>query len=456
MSIFKAYDIRGVYPTELNEETAYKIARAYAQFLRSELKQQDEARVVVARDMRLSGPSLTKEVIRGLREGGLHVIDIGLASAPTFYFAVAFHGYDGGVMVSASHNPKEYNGLKMTRARAIPISGETGIKDIEKLVAGGVFEEPARTGSYEERHGVLTEQVAHDVQFSDMRAIKPFKIVADAASAMGAQYLEALFAQLPCTLVKMNFDLDGTFPAHEADPLKEENLEDLKKRVLEEKADLGIATDGDGDRIFFVDNEGKRIEPAIIRGILAKVFLKDRPGSNIAYDIRPGRITRDMIEQYGGTPIVTRVGHSLIKEQALRDNAYFAGESSGHLFLNMDHGCYEVPMIVTLKLLQEFSESNMPVAEYIRPLDKYFHSGEINSRVQDVKVVIGEVTRRYRDGEQNSLDGITVEYPDFWFNVRGSNTEPLIRLNLEARSQILMEQKRDEILAFIRSFSAES
>ncbi len=450
MSIFKAYDIRGIYPTELNEDTAYAIARAYAELLQSE-NPGGKLQIVLAHDMRLSADVLTEASRKGLLDGGANVVFIGLASTPTFYFAIAYYGYDGGFMVSASHNPKDYNGFKMTRGRALPLSRDTGIAQLEQMVAKKKFAKTTK-GSLTERKGVLQYQVQHDLAYADLKKIKPFKIVADAANAMGALYLDALFVQLPCTLIKMNFELDGSFPSHEADPFKAENVADLKKRVVKERADLGIATDGDGDRIFFIDNAGEVVEPAIIRGIMAKIFLRERPGAKIAYDIRPGRITRDMIEEAGGVPIITKVGHSLIKEQTIREGAYFAGESSGHFFLNMDHGCYEVPMIVTLKLLQELSESGKTLSEYVKPLKRYFHSGEINSKVRDVQEVLDAVRQKYKDGKQDSLDGISVAYADFWFNVRGSNTEPLIRLNLEAKTKEVMEKKRDEVLGLIKSF----
>ncbi|OGY92042.1 MAG: hypothetical protein A3B31_03795, partial [Candidatus Komeilibacteria bacterium RIFCSPLOWO2_01_FULL_53_11] len=408
--------------------------------------------IVVGRDARESGDTLTTEVIKGLREGGLDIAYVGLVSTPTFYFAVAKYGYAGGLMVSASHNPAEYNGFKLVRARAVPVGGETGIKDIEAMVLAGVYPQSDRRGTLSEKKGVLEDQVEHDLRFADVKKIKPLKIVADAANGMGALYLDELFKHLPCELVKMYFDLDGRFPNHEADPLKEENKEALKKRVVAEKADLGIATDGDGDRIFFVDDKGESIDPAILRGIMARIFLREKPGATIAYDIRPGKITKDMIEENGGKPLVTRVGHSLIKQAVIEQDAYFAGESSGHFFLSLDHGVYEVPMIVTLKLLQELSVSSMSASEYIRPLKRYAHSGEINTRVRNVAETIEAVAKEYSDGAQSRLDGITVEYADFWFNVRGSNTEPLIRLNLEAKSKEVMEQKRDEVLSVIYSF----
>jgi phosphomannomutase len=455
-NIFKAYDIRGIYGTALDEDTAYRLGFAYKKLReqdglpRRQAGQTGPLQIVVAMDARTSSAGLKEALVRGLTESGLDVVDIGLASTPTFYFAVANFGYDGGIMVSASHNPAQYNGFKMTRQKATPISGETGIEFIRDQIVENKFTKADQSGSVETKTDVLTAQIEHDFKFVDVSKIKPLKVAVDTANGMGVQYIEAMFAKLPCELIPMYFELDGRFPNHEADPLKEENMQDLQKKVLEEKADIGISTDGDGDRIFFVDDEGKTIEQSIIRGILAKIFLREKPGAKIAYDIRPGRITRDMIEENGGIPIVTRVGHSLIKEQALKEGAYFAGESSGHFFLNMDIGCFEVPVIVALKLLEEFSQSDQKVSEYIKPLQRYFHSGEINSEA-DKDAVFPKLEEKYKDAEINKMDGITVTYPDFWFNVRGSNTEPKLRLNLEARTQELMQQKRDEVLAIIRA-----
>lgn len=453
-NIFKAYDIRGVYGQDLNEETAYRLGQAYVQ-LRKEDGKTDKMNIVVAGDMRLSTPALKESLMKGITDAGADVIDIGLASTPTFYFAVAYFNYDGGIIVSASHNPKEWNGFKIVREKAIPVSGETGIYKLRDLVVNGYTAcETGRpldkTGKIIKNETVLKTQIEYDLRYADLNKIKPLKIAVDTANGMGAQYIAELFQHLPGELIAMNFKLDGTFPAHEADPLKEENMEDLQKKVIETRADFGIAADGDGDRIFFVDNRGKIINQSIIRGILAKIFLRERPGSKICYDIRPGRITRDMIEENNGIPIVTRVGHSLIKEQALKEGAYFAGESSGHFFLNMDIGCFEVPTIIILKLLREFSETGLSVSEYIKPYQKYFHSGEINSIVEDKEKVFSAILEKYAGAQINKLDGITIEYPDFWFNVRGSNTELKLRLNLEAISQEIMEEKRDEILKIIR------
>jgi phosphomannomutase len=454
-NIFKAYDVRGIYPDELNEELAEKIARAFT-VLRSQETKKEGLKIAVGRDMRLSSPLLHEAVIKGLCEQGADVIDVGLVSAPTFYFAVCRLGADGGLMVSASHNPKEYNGIKITREKAKPFGKGSGMEELKALVEKNDFLEPAKLGAVVKHDGILDEQVKHEEQGIDLKKISKLKIVVDPANAMGAQYLERLFADLPqVELIKMNFELDGTFPVHQADPFQEENIADLKKRVLVEKADLGIATDGDGDRIFFIDNEGELLEPAILRGIMAKLFLRDNPGATICYDIRPGKITEDMILENGGVPSVTRVGHSLIKMQMIETGAVFGGESSGHFFVKFPHGIYEAPMVVTLKLLLELSASEKSLADYARPFKKYFHSGEINfsakggsasgGKVFDKAKILAKLKTKYSDAKINELDGLSFTYPDYWFNVRASNTESLLRLNLEARSKDTMEQKTKEV-----------
>lgn len=448
--IFKAYDIRGVYKKDFDDDMAFDLGLAYCQMRRGESSMKS-GKIAVAMDMRLSSPSLKEKLVDGILSGGFDVVDIGLASTPTFYFAVANYGFDGGILVSASHNPKEYNGFKLVRERALPVSKDSGIYKLRDLVIGGKMEKAGQKGKLSEKKGVLADQISHDLEFANVKNIKPFKVVIDPANSMGSLYFDALFEKLSCKLVRMYWELDGTFPSHEADPFKPENVKDLEKRVLSEKADLGIATDGDGDRIFFVDESGKLVEPGMIRAILSKIFLRENPGAKIAYDIRPGKITPDIIIENGGTPIVTAVGHSLIKEQAIKEGAVFAGESSGHFFVNMkERGCYEAPVIVTLKILQELSESGKSFTEYIRPFQRYYHSGEINSVVSNVQGKIEEIKQRYKDAKQNDLDGISVEYEDWWFNVRGSNTEPKIRLNLEAKTRELMEEKRDEVLTIVR------
>ena len=452
-SIFKAYDIRGLYPSQLNENTAYAIARAFGTLLQSE-KPGASLTVAVGADMRTSSPSLKTKIIAGLTGSGVNVIDIGLVSTPVYYFAVSNSGYDGGVQISASHNPADWNGLKIVRAGAVPVGAKSGMDRILEIIRDDAFFEPAAPGAVTEKLNVVSEAIFSQIQTLDLSKVKPFKVVADTANAMGAPDIEALFTHLPCQLIPMNFELDGTFPAHEADPLKEENLADLAREVVAEGADLGISTDGDADRIFFVDDKGQIVHPAILRGLMAQIELQENPGATIAYDIRPGRITRDMIESHGGRPLIAPVGSVLIKELMAKEGAVFGGESSGHFMFKLPYGTFEAPMLLAAKLLIYLSEQGKPFSEVIAPYNKYAHSGEINTKVasrDEVNQKIAAITQKYSDGQQTALDGITVEYPDYWFNVRASNTEPIIRLTVEARSREIMEVKRYELLNLIRA-----
>ncbi|MCK5466484.1 phosphomannomutase/phosphoglucomutase [Candidatus Parcubacteria bacterium] len=446
-SIFKAYDIRGIYPSQLNEELAYKLGRGYAVFI---LKENLKAKnIVVGSDMRISSPALKKELVKGLNDGGLNVIDIGLSSTPTFYFAVAYYGYDGGIQISASHNPKEYNGFKIVKEKAFPISKNTGIFEIRDIILKDKFINSEKKGRIIKIENVLSDLSKEQLSEIDISKIKRFKVVVDAANAMGALDMEEFFKKVPADLIKVNFKLDGAFPSHQADPLNEKNLELLKEKVIENKADLGITSDGDGDRYFFVNEKGDSLRQEILRGIMAQIELAENPGATVAYDIRPGKITKDMIEEAGGKSIITPVGHSLIKEMMIENNAIFGGESSGHYFYKKPYGTFEMPLISTAKFLKFLSEKNMSFSEAIKPYQKYFHSGEINFRVKSVAEKLKEIEEKYSDGEINKLDGVTVEYSDWWFNVRGSNTEPVIRLNLEAKTKELMEEKTEEVSEFI-------
>src|SRR6056297_1623930 len=395
-NIFKAYDIRGVYPRDLNEKTAYKIGVAFANLIGEEMGKK-KLSIAVAGDMRLSTPVLKDNLIRGLSEAGASVWDMNMLSTPSFYFGVSYLQTDGGVMVSASHNPKDWNGFKLTRAKAKPVSGEKGINKIKEKIETNNLKTSEKEGEIKSYFNILEEQSKHDLTFFHPEKIKPLKIVVDPANGMGAQYIEKVFRNIPAQLIKMNFEIDGTFPSHEADPIKEENLAPLKEKIKKESGDLGVAIDGDGDRIFFVDEKGEAIDQSIIRGILSKLFLQEKPGAKICYDIRPGRITRDLIEKNGGIPVITRVGHSLIKEKVLEEGAYFAGESSGHFFLNAEMGCFEVPIIIIGKLLEEFSQANKKISEYIKPYKKYHHSGEINRKVKVKNKVFAKIEEKYSD-----------------------------------------------------------
>lgn len=449
-SIFKAYDIRGIYKKDLDEKTAYQLGLAYIELRKKDLKKNyKKLKIVVASDMRLSSPSLKKNLIKGLLDAGADIIDIGMSATPTFYFAVAKYKYDGGIMVSASHNPKEWNGFKLTREKAIPISGNTGIEFLKEKIINGKLTPSDKKGKLIKKKNVLQDHIRYDLKYGNIKKIKPLKIVVDPANAVGGLFINELFKYLPGKLIKINFKLDGNFPAHEADPLKEENLKQIKKEVLKQKADFGITTDGDGDRVFFIDDQGELIDQSIVRGLLAKLFLKKKPQAKIGFDVRPGKITEDLILENNGKPIKTRVGHSLIKEQMLRENIYFSGESSGHFFLNMEIGCFEIPNIVILKLLEEFSSQDLKISEQVAPYKKYFHSGEINKEVNNKEKVFKSLEKKYQNGKINKLDGITITFKNFWFNVRGSNTENKIRLNLEATDKKIMEEKRDEILKII-------
>lgn len=450
--IFKAYDIRGIYGQDFDNELAYLLGLAFVKLRKKDPDYQvgSKLKIAVACDMRKSSPVLKENLIRGLIEAGADVYDLDLAPTPTFYYAVGKNNYDGGIIVSASHNPKEWNGFKLVRKKGEPVSGESGIEYLKEQILENKFIPEKNKGEIFEVKGMLEEEIKFSLSRSNINNLKNFKIVADAANSMGAPYLDKLFKSLNgIELIKLNFNLDGSFPAHEADPLKEENLEQVKAAILNKEADFGIATDGDGDRIFFIDDKGETIEPAIIRGLLSKLFLRDKPGSKIGYDVRPGKITVDIIKETGGIPIVTRVGHSLIKEQMLKEDIYFAGESSGHFYLNTEIGCFEYPSIMILKLLMEFSSLKEPISTYLEQYKKYFSLGEINRVVNDKEAVFKKIKEVYSDGEISEIDGISVSYPDFWFNVRGSNTEEKVRLNLEGREKEEVKSKTAEVLEVI-------
>ncbi|RMF06957.1 phosphomannomutase/phosphoglucomutase [Candidatus Woesearchaeota archaeon] len=442
-SIFKAYDIRGIYGEEIDEEGAYLIGRAFAQFLKPK-------RVAVGHDMRTSSPALHKALIRGLTDQGADVINIGLSTTPMMYFAVAKFGYDAGINITASHNPGQYNGMKMVKREAVPLSGETGIQEIKELVAKGEFEEPERKGT-EEQKEILPHYVENILSSVDTDKIRKFKIVVDTGNGMGGLVVPELFKKLPCELIPMYLELDGNFPNHVPNPLEEETLTDIKKRVAEEKADLGIALDGDADRIFFIDENGKPCRADLLGARIAEIILKKHPGSPILYDLRSSRKVREVVEEAGGKAIQCRVGHSFIKAQMREEKASFALELSAHYYM-ADNYYIESPFILTLLLLKRLSEEGKTLSELIKPLETYYASGEINSKVQDKDAVMEKLEKEFSDAKRIfKLDGLSVEYDDWWFNVRPSNTEPLLRLNLEAETKEKMEEMKERVLRIIRS-----
>lgn len=450
--VFKAYDIRGIYPTEIDEERIEIITKSIYSFFKEKFGKED-LKIAVGQDMRTSSPSLFEKVVKTLVNCGADVIDIGLASTPTFYFAVSHFGYDAGIQVSASHNPKEYNGLKFvinTPDGLIKIGASTGMDRIKELVLQNVQVNSLRQGSLTKNDQVLEKEIDNAFKIVNPGEIKPFKVVADAANAMGSLYVDALFKRLPCNLIRMNFNLDGTFPAHEPNPLKFETLVDLQKKVVEEKADLGIAPDGDGDRLFFIDEKGQVILATSITSIVAKELLKENKGATILFDIRYILTPMKIVEEQGGKSEIVRVGHSFITEKMHQSGGIFGGESSGHYFFKATGNAEsQVPMI--LYILKVMSRETKPISEITQEVRRSVESGEFNFKVENAPEIKQALIAKYSDGEQSELDGISVSYPQWRFNVRTSNTEPLMRLNVEAYDQNIMEQKQDELENFINS-----
>ena len=445
--IFKAYDVRGLYPGEINENAAREIGRGFVAYLKAR-------RIGVSRDMRLSSPTIAAAFIEGARAQGADVIDYGLCGTDMMYFAVVRDGLDGGAQVTASHNPGEYNGIKMVRAEAFPLSGDAGIGDIRDMIAAGTLPAPAAAPGRLETRNVLDAYVEKVMSFIDPAVIKPFNVVLDAGSGMAGLVAPRLFDALPCKTTRLCFEIDGTFPNHEANPLIEENRRDITERVIAEKADIGIAWDGDADRCFFIDGSGEFIAGDFVTALLAEAALIKAPGQNIVYDVRASYAVKDIVAKYQGKALMNRVGHAFIKRRMREEDAVFGGEVTGHYYFR-DFYYADNGFIPALLILELMSRKNMTLHDLLKPLrEKYFISGEINTRVSDVATVkarLAALADRYKDGNTYTLDGFSAEFPDWHFNVRGSNTEPMLRLNLEALTPELMATRRDEVLAIIRA-----
>ena len=443
-SIFRAYDIRGVYPGELDEETAYRIGRAFVTFLGCK-------EVVVGQDMRKSSPSLFESLAKGITDQGADVIDIGYCSTPFFYFGTSKS--PAGMMVTASHNPAKYNGFKMCRDGTVPIGGDSGMDDIKALAVDGKFAEPKKKGKVTKKD-IVSAFIDHNIRFLDNSLSgKKLKIVIDTGNGMGGYTFPKVMDRIEnLEYVPLFFDVDMSFPNHEANPLKEENVKDLKAAVIREKADFGVAIDGDCDRCVFIDEKGNTISADIMTGLLAKVLLEKDPGSKILYDLRSSWSTKEVIEENGGVAVTCRVGHAFIKKQMREEDALFAGELSGHLYFR-DSYTSESSIIATILVINLLREGSRPLSELVKPLKRYYPSGEINSEVKDKQAKMDELENMFKDEATviSHLDGIKIEFDDWWFNVRPSNTEPLLRLNLEAKTRDRMEEMRDKILSIIRS-----
>jgi len=445
--IFKAYDVRGTYPDQVNEEAARAIGAAFVTYLKAK-------RIAVGRDMRLSSPSVAQAFIDGATSQGCDVVDYGMIATDMLYFAVAKDGHDGGVMVTASHNPKQYNGMKMVRREAFPLSGEEGISDIREMITAGAIPAPAAVRGSVSQANTLDAYIDHVMGFIDASIIKPFNVVLDAGSGMGGLVAPRLFEKLPCKTTRLCFEIDGRFPNHEANPLIDENRVDITERVIAEKADIGIAWDGDADRCFFIDGSGEFISGDFITALLAEAFLLKTPGSTIIYDLRASYAVRDIVAAHGGTSLMNRVGHAFFKRRMRETNGIFGGEVTGHYYFR-DNFFADNGFIPALLILELMSKKGKSLRELLEPLrEKYFISGEINTKLASMDHVqpkFDQIASKYADAHQYTLDGISIEYPDWHFNVRASNTEPLLRLNLEATTPELMAQKRDEVLGLIRS-----
>lgn len=440
--IFKAYDIRGIYPTEINEEAAYAIGRAAVQVFNTKS-------IAIGRDVRESSPSMFAELSRGIMDAGCNVIDLGVLTTPMVYFAAwQVPEADMVISVTASHNPPQYNGMKFALRNAVPVGEKSGLNDIRDIALAGIFNEVAEKGvlSQQDIKPAYYDYFASFAQLGD----KQFTIVVDTANAMGVLELE-VYKRFPenIKLVTLYDDIEHPFTAHEANPLNLETLEELQTKVLELNADLGIAYDGDADRVGFVDEKGEIISMDHATGMLAKEMLRKNPGATILYDLRSSKAVKEVIEENGGTALECKVGHANIKKQMRDDGALFAGELSGHYYFK-ENSFAEAGSLASIILLNLMVETGKTISELASDFKRYVHSGEINSDVENKDAVLAALKSKYADGKMHELDGLKVEYPTWWFNVRPSNTEPLLRLNMEADTEDLMKEKRDELLAIIR------
>ena len=438
-AIFKAYDVRGVYPDQLDENVTRRIGAAFSEFV-------DAPGVVVGRDCRMSSPALADSFAEGVTSRGTDVVDIGLATTDMLYFASGVLDMPGA-MFTASHNPPAWNGLKLCRAGAAPVGEDSGLPEVRELAGRDL---PA-TGSPGRRstRDMLDAYVDHVVSFVEPNRMDPLTVVADAANGMAGLVLPAIFERIPMKLMGLYLDLDGTFPNHPADPIQPENQEDLRRAVTEHGAEIGLAFDGDADRVFLVDERAQGVSGSLVTALVAEVMLEREPGARIIHNLICSWVVPEVIREHGGEPVRTRVGHSLIKKVMAETGAVFGGEHSGHYYFR-DHYRADSGIIAALLVLERLSGAGVPLSELLEPYRRYHASGEINSEVEDQMAAIERVAEAYRDGRQDRLDGLTVEYDDWWFNARASNTEPLLRLNVEARTEALLEEETRDVLRVIR------
>ena len=435
--IFKAYDIRGIYPTELNDDAAYLIGRAFARRAKA-------AEIIVGSDARLSGPALKKELLRGITDEGVTVLDIGLVPIDAVYAAVGKFGYPAGMMITASHNPKEYNGFKMVLSDMRWIRGEELAQDVASLA-----DSPAVTKGVVRRVDLMPQYIQHVLAVADLAKIKPFKVVVDAGNGLAGKIMPLLAQHLPIQIIPLNFELDGNFPAHPSNPLLPESQAAAKEAIAKNQANFGVIFDGDTDRLIFLDEQGNFIAPDLVLLILAREFLNREPGKGIVYNVICSKAVPETVSQWGGKPLRSQVGYVNISRVMREQDGIMGGELSSHYSFR-DNAFADSGFIAFLILLQLLSQDGRPLSQIAGELKKYFKSEEINLEVSDRQAVIAKIKEKYSAGQQDELDGLTVEYADWWFNARPSNTEPLLRLTIEANTAGLLAQKQKELLAFIK------
>jgi phosphomannomutase len=452
-SIFKAYDVRGLYGEQIDEEVAYSVGRGFARVL-AEMQgsQPADLRLALGRDMRLTAPALAEQYARGMSDEGAAVLDIGMVGTEMLYWTVGSRGLDGGLMCTASHNPKAYTGAKLVGRGALALSGDSGIGELRDLLVGGGLGEPQGPAGAIEHDDVVEPFQRDAIAWIDVDAVKPIKVVLDGGNGMAGPMAGPLLDRLPVEQIRTYWTPDGNFPDHEPNPLLEENRQFIVDKVRAEGAELGIAWDGDADRCFFIDGTGEFVDGDFLTALLAKSILEREPGASILYDVRASRAVHDVVEQAGGTAHVNRVGHAFFKTRMRDEGAAFGGEVSGHYYFR-DFYCADSGTLPALLLLEMLSKEGRTLADMLAPLrERYFISGEINSTVAQQDAKMQEIAECYADGAISWLDGVSVDYDDWHFNVRPSNTEPLLRLNLESLvSREHMAEKRDELLALIRA-----
>lgn len=447
-SIFKAYDIRGVYPENLDEETARSIGRAFVGHLGLA-----GSRVVVGRDMRLSGELLQDAFTRGITESGADVLDLGMVSTDAMYFAVGHLEEHAGAMITASHNPKQYNGFKLCKEEAQSLSGDGDLAKMKAMISSGNLPAKSEFPGSIEVSDITEDYAKHCLSFINTDGLKPLKVVVDAGNGMAGKMLPPVFERLPFEVVPMYFTLDGSFPNHPPNPIEPENMVELQERVVAEGADFGVAFDGDADRCFIVDERGRTVSGDILAALVARNILEKEPGATILYNVICSKALPQLVEECGGRAIRTRVGHSIIKPQMRLNDAAFGGEHSGHFYFR-DNYFADSGLIAMLTAAELIARSDGPLSELLAPIDPYVRSGEINSEVSDQSATMKKIETFYEErggADTDHLDGLTVDSGDWWFNIRPSNTEPLLRLNVEATDEATMKRVRDEVLGMIRA-----